>query len=72
MLDFAVDEAKRDSSKRVARIFGSVHDPTQKTLGLGLYKNLTKLLESGDLKVSTHEGLALQRPITDDTLRCVA
>ncbi|KAI0783909.1 medium-chain dehydrogenase/reductase like protein [Irpex lacteus] len=57
VLDFAVDEAKRDSSKRVARIFGSVHDPTQKTLGLGLYKNLTKLLESGDLKPNKVEVL---------------
>ncbi|KAI0783908.1 GroES-like protein [Irpex lacteus] len=50
VLQFAVDEAKLDKSKRVVQVFGSVHDPTQKALGLGLYKNLTKLLESGEIK----------------------
>ena len=48
---FAVDESKIDKSKRVADVFGSAHDVTQKTSAVSLYKNVTKLLESGDIKV---------------------
>ncbi|KAI0091079.1 GroES-like protein [Irpex rosettiformis] len=50
VLDFAVDEAKVDKTKRVAKVFGTTYDPAQNALGTSLYKKLTKLLESGDLK----------------------
>ncbi len=48
----AADEVNVDASKRIAQVVGTVHDPTQKTLGVSLYKNVTKLLENGDIKVS--------------------
>ena len=51
VLDFALDESKLDNSKRVARVVGTVHDPTQRTLGVSLYKHLTKLLENSEIKV---------------------
>ena len=51
VLDFALDDTKVDKTKRVVRIFGTAHDVGQNTLAVSLYKNLTKLLESGDIKV---------------------
>ena len=51
VLDFALDDTKVDKTKRVVRIFGTAHDVAQKALAVSLYKNLTKLLESGDIKV---------------------
>ena len=51
VLDFVLDDTKVDKTKRVVRIFGTAHDVAQNTLAVSLYKNLTKLLESGDIKV---------------------
>ena len=51
VLDFALDESRLDNNKRVARVVGTVHDPTQRALGVSLYKHLTKLLESSEIKV---------------------
>lgn len=48
---FSVDKSKVDKSKRVADVFGTAHDAAQKSWALSLYKNLTKLLENGDIKV---------------------
>lgn len=53
VLPFVVDAAKVDNSKTVAQVAGTAHDPTQRELFVGLYKNLTKLLEDGDIKVSS-------------------
>lgn len=53
VLPFAVDEAKVDKSKTVVQVHGSAHDPAQREVGVSLYKNLTKLLEDGHIKVSS-------------------
>ncbi|KAI0783889.1 GroES-like protein [Irpex lacteus] len=50
VLDVEIDEAKRDKSKRTARIWGTSHDPRQNAVAVSFYKNFTKLLESGDIK----------------------
>ncbi|KAI0091059.1 medium-chain dehydrogenase/reductase like protein [Irpex rosettiformis] len=50
VLASAIDESKADKSVTVASTFGTAHDPAQRALGVGLYKNLTQLLESGDIK----------------------
>ncbi|KAI0783925.1 medium-chain dehydrogenase/reductase like protein [Irpex lacteus] len=50
VLPFALDASKVDKSKTIAQVYGSFHDPQQRALGMGLYKNLTKLLEDGDLR----------------------
>lgn len=55
VLDVEIDEAKRDKSKRTARIWGTSHDPRQNAVAVSFYKNFTKLLESGDIKVSMNE-----------------
>lgn len=51
LLPLAVDAAKVDDSKRVVRVFGASQDPPQKALGVALFKHVTSLLESGDIKV---------------------
>ncbi len=62
VLPFAVDEAKIDHSKNAVFTFATAHDPGQKALGVSLYKNLSSLLESGDIKVSTCKH-SLKKPI---------
>ncbi len=48
---FVVDESKRTVEKEVIEVLANVHVPTQRELGVALYRNLTALLESGDIKV---------------------
>ena len=47
------DSSKEEDNKKkyVAHVFGNVHPPAQRELGVGLYKKLTELFASGDLKV---------------------
>ena len=51
VLPFAVDESKRTPDKEVVAVFGNVHAPEQRAVGVGLYKVLTEYLTSGDIKV---------------------
>ncbi len=48
---FVVDESKHSNDKEVILVFGNVHPPAQRALGVGLYKNLTELLRTGAIKV---------------------
>lgn len=48
-------QEKLVADKEVASVGGSVH--VQRELGVELFKHLTALLESGDIKVSTYESL---------------
>ncbi|KAI0783892.1 GroES-like protein [Irpex lacteus] len=45
-----IDEAKQDSTKRVANVFGIAHDPSQHAVAVSVWANVTKLLEAGDIK----------------------
>lgn len=49
----AVDESKIDGTKRVAYVYGSPHDLSQRALGVSLWGNMAKLIQAGDIKVST-------------------
>ena len=49
---FSVDEARRTSDKEVVEVFGSVQTPQNRAAGIALYRNLTALLQDGDIKVS--------------------
>ena len=53
VLPLSTDESKVDKSITVVSTFGSPHDPSQRTLGVQLFKHLTHLLESDDIKVRT-------------------
>lgn len=52
-LDAAIEKEKLTEDKTIVNVFGNVHVPTQREVGVGLYRNLTALLEAGDLKVRT-------------------
>ncbi|KAI0684707.1 medium-chain dehydrogenase/reductase like protein [Cytidiella melzeri] len=47
---FAVEESKADQTKEVVQALGSAHVPNQRALGVSLYRVLTSLLASGDVK----------------------
>lgn len=49
------------AEKTIVQVFGSVHVPEQKPVGLSLYKRVTALLEAGDIKVCSSAGLPLAR-----------
>lgn len=51
VLGFAVDKAKIDESKAIVHPTGLSQDPTQKELGVTLFKHVTSLLENGEIKV---------------------
>ena len=51
LLPFCVEESKRTDSKELVEVFGNVHVPNQREVGVSLYKKLTELLASGDIKV---------------------
>ncbi|KAJ3521239.1 hypothetical protein NM688_g9042 [Phlebia brevispora] len=55
VLPFSVDEAKRTDDKEVVQVFGNVHDPAQRAVGVSLYKQLTELLKTGDIKPNNVE-----------------
>ncbi|KAI0692524.1 GroES-like protein [Cytidiella melzeri] len=55
VLPFAIEESKVDNTKEVVQVFGSVHDPNQRATGVSLYKSLTGLLESGEVKPNNVE-----------------
>ena len=45
-------EAAKDTSKVIHSLFGNVHSPQLRKLGISLYSKLTQLLEEGKLVVS--------------------
>lgn len=49
-LDAAIEQEKLTADKTIVNVFGNVHVPTQREVGVGLYRNLTAMLEAGDLK----------------------
>ncbi len=51
VLPVAIDESKRTEDKEIVNVFGNVHVPAQRAVGVSLYKHLTTLLEAGDIKV---------------------
>lgn len=50
-LDAAIEQERLTADKTIVNVFGNVHVPTQREVGVGLYRNLTAMLEAGDLKV---------------------
>lgn len=52
VLDAAVEEGKRSADKHIADVFANCHYPDKRATGVSLFSQLTKLFESGDLKVS--------------------
>ncbi|KAI0091066.1 GroES-like protein [Irpex rosettiformis] len=52
-----IDETKLTSDKQLANVYGTVHYMDQRTLGVSLYKNLSRLLETGDIKPNNVEVL---------------
>ncbi|PSR72330.1 hypothetical protein PHLCEN_2v11778 [Hermanssonia centrifuga] len=55
VLPVAIDESKRTEDKEIVNVFGNVHVPAQRAVGVSLYKNLTTLLEAGDIKPNNVE-----------------
>ncbi|KAI0342588.1 medium-chain dehydrogenase/reductase like protein [Trametopsis cervina] len=53
--DLAIDESKLTKDKELVAAYGTVYDPNQRALGVSLYKNLTAMLESGELKPNNVE-----------------
>lgn len=53
VLPFAIDKDQVDDSKVVVATFGWPYDPDQGNLGVGAFKHLSALIESGEFKVST-------------------
>lgn len=51
VLPSEIDKAKLTEDKELVNVYGTVHDPAQRALGVRLYKNLTKFLESEEIKV---------------------
>lgn len=49
-----IDESKLTKDKDYVIVYGTVFDKNQRQLGVSLYKHLTALFESGELKVSGH------------------
>ncbi|KAI0686766.1 hypothetical protein BC835DRAFT_1378609 [Cytidiella melzeri] len=49
---YAIDESKIDNSKEVrfVQVYGSPHDPNQRALGVSLWGNVERLIESGEIK----------------------
>jgi len=50
VLGVSIPEEKRDESKKFINTRGSVHPEQNRPIGKSLYSNLTKLLETGDIK----------------------
>ncbi|KAI0783922.1 medium-chain dehydrogenase/reductase like protein [Irpex lacteus] len=57
VLPSEIDKAKLTEDKELVNVYGTVHDPAQRALGVRLYKNLTKFLESGEIKPNNVEVL---------------
>ena len=57
-LNPTLDQAKL-AEKELVHVFGNVHTPTGRELGVELYKHLTPLLEAGDIKVGFLLGVRL-------------
>ena len=51
VLPLQVEQTKLTEDKELVDVYGTGHDPAQRAVGVSLYKNLTKLLESGEIKV---------------------
>ena len=49
-----IDADKLTNEKEIIEVMGNVHVPGQTPVGISLYKQLTALLEAGDIKVSRH------------------
>lgn len=64
VLEQNIDKEKITKDKFVAQVFGNVHVPDQRKLGVSLYSKLTELLAAGDIKVSVQ--CAFVVPVSDD------
>jgi NADPH:quinone reductase-like Zn-dependent oxidoreductase len=47
----AIEESQRSPEKQIVEVFGDPEMPSQRETGVGLYRHLTALLESGEIKV---------------------
>lgn len=52
VLNPVIDKSKLSSDKFIVNIFGNVHVPSQREIGLQVYNQLTELLAAGNIKVS--------------------
>ena len=50
-LDLVRNVSVEPGHKELVDVYGTGHDPAQRSVGVSLYKNFTKLLESGEIKV---------------------
>jgi NADPH:quinone reductase-like Zn-dependent oxidoreductase len=46
-----IEESQVSPDKQIVNVYGDVQMPSQRETGVGLYKHLTVLLESGEIKV---------------------